>query len=75
LPIMDRPCKPPTAHADSCLRARTVEERRELCLLAQFTRHDSVASLAKALAACSGGSMRAGDLIAAAGLGLNRIDS
>ena len=75
MPIMNKPRKLPTAHADPCLRARTVEEQRELALLAQFTRHDLVASLAKALAACSGGSMRAGDLIAAAGLGLNRIDS
>ncbi len=48
---------------------RTTAEERELALLAQFMRYDSVASLAKAIAARSGGSMRAGDLIAAAGLG------
>jgi hypothetical protein len=61
--------------ADNRLRARTAEEERELALLAQFMRHDSVASLAKAIAARSGGSMRAGDLIAAAGLGPNRRES
>ena len=61
--------------ADSRLRAHTTDEERELALLAQFMRHDSVAALAKAIAARSGGSMRAGDLIAAAGLGPNRADS
>ena len=44
------------------------DEEHELALLTQFMRHDSVASLAKAIAARSGGSLRAGDLIAAAGL-------
>jgi hypothetical protein len=48
---------------------RTTAEERELAVLAQFVHHDSVASLAKAIAARSGGSVRAGDLIAAAGLG------
>jgi hypothetical protein len=61
--------------ADARLRTRAADEERELALLAQFMRHDSVASLAKAIAARSGGSMRAGDLIAAAGLGPNRTDS
>ena len=65
---MQRLLNQPTAPADNHVRARTAEEEREaLALLAQFMRHDSVASLAQAIAARSGGSMRAGDLIAAAG--------
>jgi hypothetical protein len=72
---MQRLLNQPTAAADDHLRARTAEEERELALLAQFMRHDSVASLAKAIAARSGGGMRAGDLIAAAGLGPNRRES
>ena len=72
---MQRLLNQPTAPADNHLRARTAEEERELALLAQFMRHDSVASLAKAIAARSGGSMRAGDLIAAAGLDPNRRES
>jgi hypothetical protein len=58
--------KPPAA-ANKPFPARTAEENRELALLAQFMRHDSVASLAKAIAR-SEGSMRAADLIAAASL-------
>jgi hypothetical protein len=57
----------PAAAANKSFLARTAEENRELALLAQFMRHDSVASLAKAIAR-SDGSMRAADLIAAAGL-------
>jgi hypothetical protein len=72
---MQRLLNQSTAPADNHVRARTAEEERELALLAQFMRHDSVASLAKAIAARSGGSMRAGDLIAAAGLGPNRSES
>jgi hypothetical protein len=59
----------PTAAADSHLRAPGTDEARELALLAQFIRHDSVASLANAIAERLGGSMRGADLIAAAGLG------
>jgi hypothetical protein len=73
-PIMQRLDKP-TAAADKHRLARTAEEERELALLAQFMRHDSVASLAEAIAARSDGSMRAGDLIAAAGLGARASDS
>jgi hypothetical protein len=73
--MMQRLLNQPTAPTGDHLRARTAEEERELALLAQFMRHDSVASLAKAIAARSGGSMRAGDLIAAAGLGPNRRES
>ncbi len=65
----------PTAAAAKPLRVRKAKEERELALLAQFMRHDSVASLARAIAARSGGSMRAGDLIAAAGLGPSADDS
>ncbi len=72
---MQRLAKKPTAAANRPFLARTADQERELALLAQFMRHDSVASLAKAIAARSGGSMRAGDLIAAAGLGPNRTYS
>ncbi len=59
----------PIAAADDHLRARATDEGSELALLAQFMRHDSVASLAKAIAQRLGESVRGGDLIAAAGLG------
>jgi hypothetical protein len=65
----------PTADADDHLRADPADEGRELALLAQFMRHDSVASLANAIAERFGGRMRGGDLIAAAGLSLNGGDS
>jgi hypothetical protein len=65
----------PKANMENHLGVRTADEESELALLAQFMRHDSVASLAKAIAARSGGSMRVGDLIAAAGLGPNRSES
>ena len=58
----------PTAAAAKPFLARAADEDGELALLAQFMRHDSVASLAQAIAARPG-SMRAEDLIAAAGLG------
>jgi len=45
---------------------RAAEDESELALLAQFMRHDSVASLAYAIAERTG--VRRGDLIAAAGL-------
>ena len=62
-----------TSQTESNLCARTAEEERELALLAQFMRHDSVVSLAKALAERKG--IRTGDLIAAAGLDPIRTDS
>jgi hypothetical protein len=48
------------------------EEESELALLAQFMRHDSVASLANAIAKRTGA--RSGDLIAAAGLDPSRAE-
>jgi hypothetical protein len=64
-----------TAEADNHLRVRAAEEERELALLAQFMRHDSVASLANAIAERLGGSTRVRDLIAAAGLDPSHTDS
>ena len=63
----------PTAEGDDHLRVRAAEEESELALLAQFMRHDSVASLANAIAERTG--VRSGDLIAAAGLDRRRVDS
>ena len=63
----------PRADGDDRLRVRAAEEESELALLAQFMRHDSVASLAKAIAERTG--VRSGDLIAAAGLDPRRADS
>ncbi len=45
------------------------DEEREGALLAEFMRHDSVASLAGAIAKRLGGNEREADLIARAGLG------
>ena len=45
-----------------------VEAQQELALLAEFTRHDSVAALASAIAARLGGNARTLDLIARADL-------
>ena len=63
----------PRAEGDDRLRARGAEEEAELVLLAQFMRHDSVASLADAIAERTG--VRSGDLIAAAGLDPRRVHS
>jgi hypothetical protein len=52
---------------------RGVDEERELALLAQFTRYDSVASLADAIAKRE--RVRGEDLIAAAGLDPRRSGS
>jgi hypothetical protein len=54
------------AAQDPHLHVHAAEEERELALLAQFMRHDSVASLANALGQRTGA--RGEDLIAAAGL-------
>ena len=62
----------PRAEEDNRLRARAAEEESELALLAQFMRHDSVASLANAIAERTG--VPSGDLIAAAGLDPRRAD-
>jgi hypothetical protein len=66
---------PPTAEADSGVRARAGDETRELALLAQFMQHDSVASLANAIAERLGGGLRGADLIASAGLDARRAGS
>ena len=63
----------PTADRDETVRLRAAEEERELALLAQFMRHDSVASLADAIAELTG--VRGGDLIYEAGLDPRRADS
>ena len=62
----------PKADTENHLHVRAAEEESELALLAQFMRHDSVASLAKAIAKRTG--VRSGDLIAAAGLDPSRTD-
>ena len=62
----------PKANTENHLRAHAVEEENELALLAQFMRHDSVVSLANAIAKRTG--VRSGDLIAAAGLDLSRTE-
>jgi len=66
LPIMRRLRGQPRAERDDRRRVRAAEDESELALLAQFMRHDSVASLADAIAERTG--VRRGDLIAAAGL-------
>jgi hypothetical protein len=73
LPIMRRLRGPPRAEGDAHLRVGTAKEERELALLAQFMRHDSVASLANAIAERTGVQSR--DLIAAAGLDPRRAKS
>jgi hypothetical protein len=65
-------CQPRT-EGDDRLGVRATEQENELALLAQFMRHDSVASLANAIAERTG--FRSGDLIAAAGLDPRRVDS
>jgi hypothetical protein len=74
LPIMQTALDQPTVAPDDRLRAHAVDEERELALLTQFMRYDSVASLANAIAERLGESARGGDLIVAAGLGLNGGD-
>jgi hypothetical protein len=72
LPIMRTLRGQPRAEEDDRFRVRVAEEEGELALLAQFMRHDSVASLANAIAERTG--VRSGDLIAAAGLDPRRAD-
>jgi len=64
----------PGADANDPVRVHAADEERELALLAQFMRCDSVASLANAIAERSGDGVRGGDLIVAAGLGLRGGD-
>ncbi len=63
----------PKGNRANHLRLGATEDENELALLAQFMRHDSVASLAKAIAERTGA--RSQDLIAAAGLDLRRPDN
>jgi hypothetical protein len=62
----------PMTNREKTVRVRATEEERERALLAQFMRHDSVASLADAIAELTG--VRGGDLIAEAGLDPSRAD-
>ena len=62
----------PTPDREETPRVRAAEEEREMALLAQFMRHDSVASLADAIAQRTG--VRGADLIAEAGLDPRRAD-
>jgi hypothetical protein len=68
LPMMQKLLDQPTTYADDRHCGHAPDEKRELALLLQFMRHDSVASLANAIAERSGGDVGAGDLISAAGL-------
>ena len=63
-----------TTHPDRRLRSRATHETRELALLAEFMRHDSVASLANEIAERLGANVRDKDLIAAADLGASLRD-
>ncbi len=62
----------PKSKGENHPRVRAAGEESELALLAEFMRHDSVASLAKVIAKRTG--VRSGDLIAAAGLDPSRTD-
>jgi hypothetical protein len=73
LPIVRTALDQPKRVGGDHLRHRAAEEERELALLAQFMRHESVASLADAIAERSG--VRSTDLIAAARLDPNRADN
>ena len=57
------------ADSDGGARTPSSDERRELTLLAEFMRHNSVASLAGDIAERLGADARGEGLIAAAGLG------
>ncbi len=54
------------AHRDA--EVRSIDDRRELALLAEFVRHDSVAALAGEIARRLGANVCDKDLIADAGL-------
>jgi hypothetical protein len=55
--------------------ADKTDDRRELALLAEFMRHNSVASLAGEIAERLGANVRGEDLIAAAEIGASPRDS
>ena len=63
-----------TTDPDRRLRSHATGETRELALLAEFMRHDSVASLANEIAERLGANVRDKDLIAAADLGASLHD-
>jgi hypothetical protein len=73
LPNMRRLRGQRTAAGQNHPRGRAEKEESELALLAQFMRHDSVASLANAIAKRAGAQSE--DLIAAAGLDRRHTDS
>jgi hypothetical protein len=73
LPIMRRLRGKPRTEGDDRLRVRAAEDESDLALLAQFMQHDTVASLANAIAERTG--VRRADLIAAAGLDPHCADS
>ena len=64
-----------TADPHERLRSPATSETRELALLAEFMRHDSVASLANEIAERLGANVRGKDLIAVADLGASLRDS
>ena len=72
---MQTELKRPTTDPDRRLRSRATDETRELALLAEFMRHDLVASLANEIAERLGPNVRDKDLIAAADLGARLRDS
>ena len=69
---MQTELKPRPADEGGLAGSQRKEETRELELLAEFMRNDSVASLAGDIAERLGVDARGDDLIAAAGLGGNR---
>jgi hypothetical protein len=69
MPTMETELRRGTADASRRIRSFATDERRELALLAEFMRHDSVASLAREMAERLGPDARGKDLIAEAGLG------
>lgn len=69
---METELKPRPAGLAEQAASRATDDRRELTLLAEFMRNDTVASLAGDIAERLGAEARGDDLIAAAGLGGNR---
>jgi hypothetical protein len=64
----------PTARSPRRLLRDPSADRRELALLAEFMRHNSVASLAGEIAERLGANVRGDDLIAAAEIGASPRD-
>jgi hypothetical protein len=71
---MQTELKQRTTLPDGRLRSRGTDETRELALLAEFMRHESVSSLANQIAERLGANVRGKDLIAAAELGASLRD-